>query len=448
MMQEMAHEMVLGLNPIWVSCAIFITSYALLVSEIIHRTVAVMLGAGLMILTGILNQQQALAGIDFNIFALLTGMMILVAITKQSGVFQYLAIWATKKVDAQPRGILLMLSTVTALLSALLDNVTTVLLIVPVTLLIVDKLELSPYPFLIAEIFASNIGGTATLIGDPPNILIGSAVGFSFMDFVRELGLVVIVIHISMLAMLDFIWGRRLTTSEECRQKVMAFEEKDAITDKRLLIESLSALAMVIVGFMLTEIIHLETGSIALFGATLLLLLHILGRSRKNQSQRVNSVLGEVEWSTLAFFIALFVLVHALEVVGLLAFLGESLVEFSGSDIQMTAFVILWFSAIASAIIDNIPFVATMIPLLQSASPGLGGTEAMAPIWWALSLGACLGGNGSLIGATANAIVAGFAERAGHPINFSRFLLIAIPIMLLSVLIATGYLYLRHFSGL
>lgn len=437
----------LDLNPMWLSCAIFITTYVLLISDIIHRTVVVMLGAGLMILTGVINQQQAVAGVDFNTIALLTGMMIIVAVTKQSGVFQYLAIWATKKVDAKPRGILLMLATVTALLSALLDNVTTVLLIVPVTLLIVDKLELSPYPFLLAEIFASNIGGTATLIGDPPNILIGSAVGFSFMDFVRELGLVVIVIHTAMLAMLDFMWGRRLTTTDECRQKVMAFEEKDAITDKRLLIESLTVLSMVITGFMLAEIIQLETGSIALFGATLLLLLHIIGRSHKNQSKRVNGILDEVEWSTLAFFIGLFVLVHALEVGGLLALLAESLVSFSGSDIQLTAFVTLWFSAIASAIIDNIPFVATMIPLLQSASTGLGGPEAMTPIWWALSLGACLGGNGSLIGATANVIVAGFAERAGHPIKFSRFLLIAIPVVLLSVTIANGYLYLRYFSG-
>jgi Na+/H+ antiporter NhaD/arsenite permease-like protein len=444
-MHEAGQGVILGLDAQWVALSIFVTTYGLLITDRINRMVVVLLGAGLAILTGVIDQQQAIAGVDFNTIALLTGMMILVAITKKSGVFQYVAVWATKRVGANPRGILLMLATVTALFSALLDNVTTVLLIVPVTLLITDKLEVSPYPFLLAEIFASNIGGTATLIGDPPNILIGSAVGFSFLDFVRELGLVVIVIHVCVLALLDLIWGRRLTTSDECRARVMDFQEIDAITDWRLLRQSLVVLAMVIGGFMAGEIINLEPGSIALSGATLLLLLHILGRDSKSQSQHVNDILNEVEWSTLAFFVGLFVLVHAVDESGLLALLAENLLVFTGSEIQATTFATLWFAAISSAIVDNIPFVAAMIPLLETATPALGGQEAMAPVWWALSLGACLGGNGSLIGAAANVIVAGFADRSGHAIGFVRFLLIALPVMFLSVLIATVYLYLRHF---
>lgn len=444
-MHEAGQGVILGLDPQLLSSSIFLATYVLLVSDRVNRTVIVLLGAGLMILTGVIDQQQAVAGVDFNTIALLTGMMILVAIIQRSGVFQFVAIWATKRVGADPRGILLMLASVTALFSALLDNVTTVLLIVPVTLLIVDKLEISPYPFLLAEIFAANIGGTATLIGDPPNILIGSAVGFSFTDFVRELGLVVIVIHVVVLALLYLLWGRRLTTSDECRARVMAFQEKDTITDVRLLRQSMVVLAMVIGGFMAAETIQLESGSIALFGATVLLLLHTLGRDSRSQSQRVHDIFNEVEWSTLAFFVGLFVLVHAVEVSGLLALLGQGLVDFTGGDVKVTAFATLWLAAVSSAIIDNIPFVATMIPVLETATPALGGSEAMAPVWWALSLGACLGGNGSLIGATANVIVAGFAERAGHPIGFLRFLLIAVPVMLLSVVIATAYLYLRHF---
>ncbi|MFT7288377.1 MAG: Na+/H+ antiporter NhaD/arsenite permease-like protein [Halieaceae bacterium] len=445
MIHEAGQGVILGLDAQWLSVSIFLTTYALLVSERANPTIIVLLGAGLMIWTGIINQEQAVDGVDFNTIALLTGMMILVAVIQRSGVFQYVAVWATKRVKADPRGIMLMLATVTALFSALLDNVTTVLLIVPVTLLIVEKLELSPYPFLVAEIFASNIGGTATLIGDPPNILIGSAVGFSFVDFVRELGLVVVVIHVFVLLVLYLLWRRQLIASEECRARVMAFEEKDAITDSRLLWQSLVVLGLVIMGFLAAETIRIESGSIALTGAMVLLLLHTLGRDNRDQSQRVHDILNEVEWSTLAFFVGLFVLVHGMEASGLLALAGEEMMKLTGGDVQVTAFATLWVSAVASAIIDNVPFVATMIPLLETTSPTLGGTEAMAPVWWALSLGACLGGNGSLIGATANVIVAGFADRSGHPIRFLPFLLLAMPIMLLTVLIATVYLYLRHF---
>ena len=259
-MHESPTAVLFGLNPLWLSCGIFVATYILLVSERIHRTIVVMLGAGLMIVTAIITQEEAFAGVDFNTISLLTGMMILVGITRRSGIFQFVAVWVVRKVHAEPRGIMILLASITAIFSALFDNVTTVLLIVPVTLLIVEKLDLSPYPFLYAEIFASNIGGTATLIGDPPNIMIGSAVGFSFADFVTELGPVVLVIHVTVLLLLYLLWGQRITSSAEARASVMAFEAKGSITDPVLLRQSLGVMTLVITGFVLGEFIGLESG--------------------------------------------------------------------------------------------------------------------------------------------------------------------------------------------
>jgi len=439
------HAVVFGLDPQGLAASIFVLTYAVLISERVHRTIAVLLGAGLMILSGVLDQERAVHGVDFNTIALLTGMMILVGITERSGIFQYVAVWVAKLVRAEPRGILILLATITALFSAFFDNVTTVLLIVPVTLLIVDKLELSPYPFLIAEIFASNIGGTATLIGDPPNILIGSAVGLSFNDFLFELGPVVLLIHVVILAIFCAMWGGKLKTSEACRARIMLFEERDSITDARLLRQSLTVMGLVIAGFVGAELVGLESGSVALIGAAVLLLLYTFGGSPRQQSEKVEAVLGRVEWATLIFFVGLFVVVQGVEATGLLDLLGRQLVTATGGDIQATAFATLALAAVASAVIDNIPFVATMIPLLQSTTADLGGHQAMEPVWWALSLGACLGGNGTLIGASANVIVAGFAERAGYPLRFISFMLLAFPLMLLSVLLAGVYLYFRNF---
>jgi Na+/H+ antiporter NhaD/arsenite permease-like protein len=436
----------LGLDPLWLSTGIFLATYALLISERIHRTVAAMLGAGLMIMSGIITQDDAFDGVDFNTISLLTGMMILVGITQRTGIFQFVAVWVVKKAKANPRGILVTLATVTAVFSAFFDNVTTVLLIVPVTLLIVEKLEVSPYPFLFAEVFASNIGGTATLIGDPPNIMIGSAVGLNFTDFIAELGPVIVFIHIAVLFVLYLFWGKQLTSSPEARARVMAFDERSSITDTRLLRQSLAVMALVIAGFIIGETIDLQSGSVALGGAALLMLLYTIGRTGKEQASRVQEVLAELEWSTILFFMCLFMMVHGLKASGMLTLLGHQLVDMTGGDIAVTTFLTLWLAAIASAVIDNVPFVATMIPVLQSTAPALGGADAMNPVWWALSLGACLGGNGTLVGATANIIVAGFAERAGHPISFVRFLLMGVPVLFLSVAIASGYLYLRHFA--
>ncbi len=446
MMPHHAPAVLFGMDPLWLSSVIFLATYALLISERVHRTVAAMLGAGLMILSGIITQDDAFDGVDFNTISLLTGMMILVGITQRTGIFQFVAVWVVKKARANPGGILLTLASVTAVFSAFFDNVTTVLLIVPVTLLIVDKLEVTPYPFLFAEIFASNIGGTATLIGDPPNIMIGSAVGLSFTDFITELGPVIIVIHLAMLVILYLRWGTHLKTSAEARARVMAFDARSSITDTRLLRQSLAVMVIVIAGFILGEHVGLQSGSVALGGAALLMLCYTIGREGKVQGTRVQEVLAELEWSTILFFMCLFMMVHGLKFGGVLNALGQHMVEFTGGDLQVTTFATLWLAAIASAVIDNVPFVATMIPVLQSTAPHMGGAEAITPIWWALSLGACLGGNGTLVGATANIIVAGFAERAGHPVSFAAFLVMGIPVLLMSTLIASVYLYLRHFA--
>jgi Na+/H+ antiporter NhaD/arsenite permease-like protein len=437
-------HIIFGWDPLWVSSILFVATYAVIVSEKVNRAIVSLLGAGLMVMLGVLNQETAISGIDFNTLGLLTGMMVIVSITKRSGVFQYIAVWSAKKVKAHPWGILLMLSVVTAVFSALLDNVTTVLLIVPVTLLICHELDLSPYPYLFTEIFCSNIGGTATLIGDPPNIMIGSAVNLTFNDFLLNLAPVVPVIFLMTLGIIYFVWGRKLQATDEARERIMGFREQDAITDTRLLKQSLTVLALVIGGFVMAHPLQLEPASIAMFGAALLLLLSNLHRSPEQQSENVQQIFAKVEWVTIFFFIGLFVAVKGIEQAGVLEILADRALGLTGGDMTLTALTILWISAIFSAIVDNIPFVATMIPLIKSMAPTFGGTENLMPLWWSLALGACLGGNGSLVGASANLIVAGFAERSGHRIRFLPFMAAAFPLMILSIIVASIYIYLRY----
>ncbi|MFI3241828.1 MAG: ArsB/NhaD family transporter [Alphaproteobacteria bacterium] len=440
-----ATKVFMDMNPMVLSTAILIISYIVLFTEKLNRAVVAMIGAGIMIFAGILTQQTALKGIDFNTIALLSGMMIVVGIAEKSGMFQYVAVWSAQKVKASPRGIMAVLIIVTAVFSALLDNVTTVLLIVPVTFQITRKLKINPYPFLIVEIFASNIGGTSTLIGDPPNILIGSALGLSFMDFLNELGLIVSITMVVFIFAFDQIWGKRMTTSEKNKKAVMQISAIDTITDWKLLWKSLSVLALVIFGFIMAEHIHIANGTIALMGAAILLLLYTLGDSHETRDHKVEEAFGLVDWTTIFFFTGLFAIVYGLEVAGVLGVLGEKFIELTDGSIEKAAMLVLWISAIVSTAIDNIPFVATMIPLVKSMEPSMGGREAMMPVWWALSLGSCFGGNGSLIAASANVIVAGMASREGHPISFLKFLIWSIPTMLVTVGIAALYLHIRHF---
>jgi Na+/H+ antiporter NhaD/arsenite permease-like protein len=441
---EAASAVLFGLNPMWVAAILFALTYVVVMTEKINRAIVSLLAAGLMIVLGILNQETAIRGIDFNTIGLLIGMMVIVAITRQSGIFQFLAIWATKKVDARPWGILVTISLVTAVTSALLDNVTTVLLVVPVTLLITEELKVKPYPYLFAMIFSSNIGGTATLIGDPPNIMIGSATGLTFNDFAYNLTPVVIAILAVTLIPIYFIWGRHLRATPEDCQRVMQFNEHDAITDRRLLKQCLLVIGLVVAGFVFARFLGLEAATVALTGAALLLLLANFGHDAEHQSKHVLEAFNEVEWITIFFFVGLFIVVHGVDGTGLLKLLADKMLALTGGDLTATAMVILWSSAILSAIIDNIPFVATMIPLIKAMAPTFGGPEGLLPLWWALALGACLGGNGTLIGASANLVVAGFAERAGQPIRFVQYTLIAFPIMLLSIVISMGYLYWRY----
>jgi Na+/H+ antiporter NhaD/arsenite permease-like protein len=420
--------------------AILVLTYALIISERVNRAVAALLGASLVILLGILSQRQAVGAIDFNTLGLLAGMMIIVAITRKSGLFGYCAIKAAQFVKASPAGILAALALVTALLSATLNNVTTILLIAPVTFIVCKELRVAAYPFLFAEVLASNIGGTATLIGDPPNILIGTAAGLSFNDFLLEIAPVVVVIMAMQLVICHLIWGIKLKSAPADRARVMALSAKAAITDRYLLVCSLAVIGATLVAFVLA--VRLEAATIALSGAAVLMLLENLRAPIHRHSENVTLALGEIEWVTLFFFVGLFVVVGGVQRAGLLDLIAHELSRATGGNLAITAGAVLWGSAILSAILDNIPFVATMIPVVKSMSASLGGPEALRPIWWALALGACLGGNGTLVGASANLALAGIAERNGVPFGFLKFTLLAFPMMLASIAVAHLYLWL------
>jgi Na+/H+ antiporter NhaD/arsenite permease-like protein len=434
-----------GADPAWVAVILFVLTYLLVIADRINRSIIAMLGAGAMIVSGVLSQDEAIRGIDFNTIALLTGMMVLVAIARRCGMFEYLAVWSAKKGRAQPWAMLAMLSLVTAVVSAFLDNVTTVLLIVPVTLSVTRLLGTAPYPFLFAEVFASNIGGTATLIGDPPNIMIGSLTGLGFNAFAVHLAPVILVVQAMQSVMIHLLWGRDMHATKEHRAHVMALEAGAAILDPALLKQSAAVLAGVILGFVLADRLGLEPATIAMAGAAALMLLDNWRHDAEKQSRNVQQTFGDVEWITIFFFIGLFIVVHAVEMSGLLALLANKLVAATGGDIARAGYAILWVSALLSALVDNIPFVATMIPLVKSMAPALGGPERIEPLWWCLALGACLGGNGTLIGAAANLTMAGLAERSGVAFGFVRFTLYGLPMMIVSLAICHVYVWLRYF---
>ena len=442
----MESHTVFGLNPMFIATGLLVLTYVLIITERLNRSIIALLGGGLMIMLGVLNQEEAIRGIDFNTIALLTGMMLLVSISRQSGMFEFLAIWSAQKGRAQPWAMILILSVTTAVLSAFLDNVTTVLLIAPVTLAVTRELEVPPYPFLFSEIMASNIGGTATLIGDPPNIIIGSAAGLSFNDFLLNLTPCIAIVLVVQMIAIHLIWGRKLTATPEARARVLAHNARDMIIDRKLLCYSLVVIGLVITGFVLARTLGLEAGTIALTGGGLLMLLHNIEHHNEpeKQSDKVTGTFGEVDWITIFFFVGLFIVVHGVDVAGVLKLLADALVRATGGDLHSTAEAVLWSSAILSAIIDNIPFVATMIPVIKAMAPQFGGAHGLLPLWWALSLGACLGGNGTLIGASANLTVAGIAERNGVEFRFMTYTKYAFGLMLISVAISNVYLWLVY----
>ncbi|MBM6762062.1 SLC13 family permease [Megamonas hypermegale] len=422
----------------YIAIAIFVVAYMLIISEKVQRTVVGLTGAILMIFAGILTQEQAIHHIDFNTIGLLAGMMIIVNITSETGLFNYLAIWSAKKVEANPIKLLLVLSALTAVCSAFLDNVTTVLLTVPVTFSITSQLKVPVQPFLVAQILSSNIGGTATLIGDPPNIMIGSAVPeLDFMSFITNLGGICIVIFIITMAILIAIYRKKLTTTPELQAKIMQMNEKKELRDTTLLKKCLIVLALTILTFMFHSQLGLESASVALGGASLLMLISI-----STYEESVAKILSRLEWLAIFFFVGLFVLVGGLMETGVIKAMAVEAFNITNGDVTTTTMLILWLSAIASAFIDNIPFVATLIPMIKEM--GAMGMTNLEPLWWALSLGACLGGNGTLIGASANVVVAGMASQHGHKISFISYMKIAFPLMILSIIISSAYIYFRY----
>lgn len=424
-----------------IALAIFVSIYGLLILEKVHRAVLAVIGGVLMVLAGIFNQEKAFHAIDFNTIGLLAGMMIIVVITKRTGLFEYLAILSAKKSKGDPWKIMMLFAIVTAVCSAFLDNVTTVILIAPVTLVIAETLEVNPVPYLLVEVLFSNIGGTATLIGDPPNIMIGSKTNLSFMDFMWNLTPVIIVIGIATMAVLYFIYGRHLKVAPEIQARIMTFKEKEAIKDVPLLKKCLFVIGVTVMGFVLHGVLHLEAATIALCSAGLLML--IMGGSHED----VDHALEKIEWTTIFFFMGLFVIVHGIEHVGVIKYMAEKMMTLTQGDVKATSMIILWGSAILSAFVDNIPFTATMIPLIKDFGQ-LAQIKDLNPLWWSLSLGACLGGNGSLIGASANIVVAGISTKAGFPINFMGFLKLGFPLMILSIVISTVYIWFRYLAHL
>jgi len=407
-----------------IAIVIFLVTMAAIMTEKLHRTVAAVAGALLLILTGVLSVESGFSYVDLNTLGVLIGMMLFVAVVKNSGIFEYIAIKAAKIAKGRPWPLMVLFALITAVLSAFLDNVTTVLLIGPMTLAITSMLRINPIPFFMTQIMASNIGGTATLIGDPPNIMIGSAAGLSFTDFITNTGVAVLFVLAATIVCFYFIYGRKLHVEPEAMDSILQLDENKAIKDRSLLIKSVVMILLVVFGFVFHSQLHLESCTIALTAAAVMLLI---GR------QDVEEIVAGVEWTTILFFTGLFIVVGGLQETGVIQILANGLMD-------LTILLILWVSAIVSSFLDNIPFVATLIPLiLTMQSSGVDVT----PLWWAVSLGACLGGNGTLIGASANVVLSGISNRHGFPITFASYFKVGFPLMLVSVAISTVFLLLR-----
>ena len=414
-----------------IAIVIFLVTMAAIMTEKLHRTVAAVAGALLLILTGVLSVESGFSYVDLNTLGVLIGMMLFVAVVKNSGIFEYIAIKAAKIAKGRPWPLMVLFALITAVLSAFLDNVTTVLLIGPMTLAITSMLRINPIPFFMTQIMASNIGGSATLIGDPPNIMIGSAAGLSFTDFITNTGVAVLFVLAATIVCFYFIYGRKLHVEPEAMDSILQLDENKAIKDRSLLIKSVVMILLVVFGFVFHSQLHLESCTIALTAAAVMLLI---GR------QDVEEIVAGVEWTTILFFTGLFIVVGGLQETGVIQILANGLMDLTEGHMTLTILLILWVSAIVSSFLDNIPFVATLIPLiLTMQSSGVDVT----PLWWAVSLGACLGGNGTLIGASANVVLSGISNRHGFPITFASYFKVGFPLMLVSVAISTVFLLLR-----
>ena len=417
---------------VYVAGGVFLVAYLLIATERLDRTLVALFGGFLIVVLGILDQQEAFAAVDFNVIFLLAGMMVMAGALRKTGFFEYVAGHAIHLSRGEPFRLLVALAVLTAVLSAFLDNVTTVVLLTPVTLSITRTIRVNPVPYLLSEIFASNIGGTATLIGDPPNIMIGSAAGLGFADFLVNLAPVIVVIMVAFLGIMRLAFRFHLDDDADRLDRLALVNPSAAILDRPLMIRILVVLGVTIVAFVFHSALHLEAATIAMLGATIVMLL---GRLDPHDA------LNEIEWNTLFFFVGLFIMVEAIVQVGIVGGIADAVASATGGNVTVATMAILWFSALVSAIVDNIPYTATAIPVIQQLAAG--GLHA-EPMWWALSLGACLGGNLTIVGASANIVVANMAAREGHTITFMQFLRYGFGVVAASLVISSAYLYLRY----
>jgi Na+/H+ antiporter NhaD/arsenite permease-like protein len=423
----------------WIAAAIFIASYIAIATEKIDRTIVALVGAALMLILGLIDQTNAFRHIDLNVIFLLAGMMIIVNIVKRCGLFEWLALSTAKLTGGKPVLLLVTLSLVTAIISAFLDNVTTMMLIAPITLLIADALRIDPVPLLISETMASNIGGTATLIGDPPNLLVGSAANLSFLDFLANMAPLVLLVLIAFLLIGSWFFGRPLRRSSPNVAALASLEPRKAIKDHYLLWKSVGVLAIVFVAFVLHGALDVKPATVALGGAALLLLISQLPPKRQ-KIDPIETLLAEIDWPTLFFFIGMFIMIAGLQATGVIGVILNLLTSLTGRNLLLASMIIMWGAALLTMVTSAVPFVLAMIPVIGGFA-----AQGIEPLWWSLALGACLGANGTMIGSAANMVVAGISNRSGHKITFRAFTSKGLPITAASLVLASLYVWLRYF---
>lgn len=421
-----------------IALAIFVATYVLIITEWVNKMLAAMIGGFVIILVGILPQQEALLAVDWNVIFFLIGMMMVISVLKKTGVFMYLAIKTAKVARGKPLWIMILMFLVTGFLSAFLGSVTTVMILVPVVMLICDELKISPVSFIITMVIASNMGGAATMVGDPPNILIGSATSYTFLDFIFNLTPPILIASGTSVVLMYLIYHKKLKVTNENRARLLSYKEDTLITDKKLLIRSLIVLGLMLLALAMQSVLHIEIATISMTAGLALLVM-------SDRKEVDNVLMHDIDWMTLFFFIGLFILVESLVKTGLIGQMANAIVESTKGDTKKASMMILWMSGLLSAFIDNVPFVAAMIPMVKTMGNMLGAGVDMHPVWWALSLGTCLGGNGTLIGASSNIVAVGIANRNGYRITFKQFTVIGILFTINTLVVSALYILIRYF---
>lgn len=421
-----------------IALAIFVATYVLIITEWVNKMLAAMIGGFVIILVGILPQQEALLAVDWNVIFFLIGMMMVISVLKKTGVFMYLAIKTAKVARGKPLWIMILMFLVTGFLSAFLGSVTTVMILVPVVMLICDELKISPVSFIITMVIASNMGGAATMVGDPPNILIGSATSYTFLDFLFNLTPPILIASGTSVVLMYLIYHKKLKVTNENRARLLSYKEDTLITDKKLLIRSLIVLGLMLLALAMQSVLHIEIATISVTAGLTLLVM-------SDRKEVDNVLMHDIDWMTLFFFIGLFILVESLVKTGLIGQMANAIVESTKGDTKKASMMILWMSGLLSAFIDNVPFVAAMIPMVKTMGNMLGAGVDMHPVWWALSLGTCLGGNGTLIGASSNIVAVGIANRNGYRITFKQFTVIGILFTINTLMVSALYILIRYF---